>query len=196
MSAMGRLQTLARPDKLPRVRKRLNLLCATCALTFGCQDAEVRQPQLNEMQRMEQEHAEWASSQPRPSNNLVDRAEELLAKEPCVGQLDRWSRFYAFNYDFPDKALYTEIVDFRLEEVGSGVSPGRHVTEPNSWVNIDDRPIRMAGGDYDIAQDRIRIAYCGNNMGGPPRKTDVHTFDEYWDELDRRRANYRSARAP
>jgi len=62
----------------------------------------------------------------------------------------------------------------------------RHITEPDSWVNIDDRPIRMVSGDYDVKEDRIRVAFCGNNVGGPGRGG-INNMNAYFDELAKRR---------
>jgi hypothetical protein len=103
-----------------------------------------------------------------------------------VGSLDRWSRFYGYD-SLPKKTVDTGIVDFHLEEAGAfAVKAGRHVTEPDSWVNIDDRPIKMVSGDYDVKENRIRIAFCGNNVGGPG-KGGINNMNTYFDELKRRR---------
>jgi hypothetical protein len=118
--------------------------------------------------------------------------EKLLQQEPCLGRLERWSRSFAYNYDPPRETLHAGIVDFNFEEAGKfGIQPGRHITEPNSWVNVDDRPIKMASGDYDVKEDRIRIKFCGNNVGGAG-KGGIDNMDTYFDELDRRRSGHAS----
>ena len=133
---------------------------------------------------MLKEYEAWAARQPRPPTQLIEGIEALLAKEPCVGSLERWSRHYAYNR-LPEKTVDAGIVDFHLEELGTpDVKPGRHITEPNSWVNIDDRPIEMAEGDYDVKENRIRFAFCGENVGG---LVSVNDMNAYFDELKRRR---------
>jgi hypothetical protein len=87
----------------------------------------------------------------------------------------------------PEKTVDTGIVDFHLDEAGTpGVKPGRQITAPDSWVNLDDRPIKMAAGDYDLEEDRIRVGFCGNNVSGPG-PGGINNMNSYFDELKRRR---------
>jgi hypothetical protein len=175
------------------VWKHSSTFAVACALAFGCQKADVpeRHPQT-EPETLERNYAAWASKVPRPSQQMVERIEALLAKEPCVGRLDRWSRSYAYNGRMSG-GVYLNIVDFHLEEAGTfGIQPGRHITAPNSWVAIDDRPIRVVSGDYDLGENRLRIAFCGENAG--PAKSEVDRMRAYWDDLDRRRAKQRPTR--
>lgn len=138
---------------------------------------------------MEAWYTRWAKSQPRPSGEVVDGIEALLEKQPCIGDLGHWARFYGYDF-LPEDAVDTGIVDFHLEQAGSyGVRPGRHITEPDSWVNLDDRPIRMADGDYDIRERRLTVASCGNNLG--PRQPGDIRDPTYFDDLKRRRAAHR-----
>jgi hypothetical protein len=171
---------------------RITILWATCALSFGCQRAEVRQQERLTDRNLEEQHAEWAARQPRPSEQVVSRIETLLTQDPCVGPLDRWERIYAYNENIQSKTLYPGIIDFHLNEAGGfGVRPGRHITEPNSWVNVDDRPIRMVSGDYQVSTGKLSIGFCGNNVGPSPEPTAIDRFDEYYDELKARQARER-----
>ena len=181
MATLDPLRTSDHPDRLCEMRKNL-LLLATCALAC-CRRAE---PAENDQQRMERQYEAWAARQPRPPAQLVNHIEALLAKEPCVGSMNRWSRYYGYNR-LPEKTVDRGIVDFHLEEAGTPpVRAGRHITEPDSWVNIDDRPIKMVSGDYDVKDNRIRIAFCGNNVGGPGRGG-INNMNAYFDELAKRR---------
>ena len=182
MSAFDPLRTSEHPDRLFWMRTSLFLLTASALACCG----RAESPE-NEQQRLERQYKAWAARQPRPPAPLVDRIEALLAKEPCVGSMDRWSRYYGYNH-LPEKTVDTGIVDFHLEEAGTpGVRPGRHITEPDSWVNIDDRPIKMVSGDYDVEEDRIRIAFCGDNFGGPGTGG-IDNMNSYFDELKQRRS--------
>jgi hypothetical protein len=140
---------------------------------------------------MEARYARWAKGQPRPALGLVEQIESLLANEPCVGDLRTWSRFYAYDF-LPEKMVDSGIVDFHLEQVGSyGVQQGRKITEPDSWVNLDDRPIRMVNGDYDIREQRLRIEFCGNNVGA---RQPGDIYDKaYNEDLKRRRVAHGTA---
>lgn len=167
-------------------------LIAACAL-IGCGKPEPAQAPLTEHDRMEKLYNEWAAQVPRPTPEIVDRIEALLVKEPCIGDINRWSRFYA--YDMPEKTVDTGIVDFHLEEAGTlGIKPGRQITVPSAWVNLDSRPIKMVGGDYDLKEDRIRVGFCGNNVG--PTQSAVDKMRRYWGDLDRRRAAHGTKAQP
>ena len=161
------------------------VLFATCIL-LSCRNAETGHAPQTKQERIVTQYEAWAARQPRPSPQLVDRIEMLLPRESCIGRLDQWSRHYGFNR-LPEKTIDEGVVDFQLEEAGSpNVKAGRHITAPDSWVNLDDRPIKMAWGDYDVKGNRIRVAFCGNNFGGPGQKVD--NMKKYFDELKRRRS--------
>lgn len=167
------------------MRTMISIFCVVVVLTGGCRKAEPKRPQSEE-EKLSAWYAAWAAHQPRPAPQLVDRIESLLAKEPCVGSLDRWSRFYAYDY-LPERTVDAGIVDFHLEEAGKmGIKPGVHITVPDSWVNLDDRPIKMAEGDFDIAENRIRFGSCGENVGipGPGGFSNIAA---YLRDLERRR---------
>lgn len=150
---------------------RFILLVVTCALTAASQRAEAVPPQQSQPESAPQSFELLLKSQPRPPAELVNHIEALLAKEPCVGRLDRWSRYYAYDF-MPDTVVDTGIVDFQFKQAGSlGVQAGVKITYPDEWANIDDTPIRVVIGDYDVREDRVRIAFCGNNMGPDFRAT-------------------------
>jgi hypothetical protein len=114
----------------------------------------------------------WAAAQPRPPAHIVDRIENLLASQPCIGRLDRWLRTYAFDDD-------RQIIAFHLEEAApTGVRPGRQVTYPYSWDNLGEGPVGVVG-DFDLADGQLRFASCGEATSDQ--------FDSYWAGLERRR---------
>lgn len=126
------------------MRRAFAIVGATCLCVLACKRADV-QRQLTPEQRLEEKYSGWAKAQPRPPQTIVDRVEAMLEEEPCVGNLNRWSRLYSYNYRPP--TTDTGIVDFHLDEAGSyGVKPGRQITSPDSWVNIDDRRIKNGRG--------------------------------------------------
>lgn len=169
--------------------QRFALMCIFVGLVGACQWVNLPNEQSDLGVSQESWLAaatDWAARQPRPAQRIVDRIEALLAGQQCVGRLDRWSRSYAYHYDPRTGNLYDKIIDFHLEEAGSrGIRAGRHVTGPTRWMWVDDRPIKMATGDYDVTEGRLRIAYCGDNMGPPE---DFDRFERYWDDLERRRS--------
>ncbi|WP_404712412.1 hypothetical protein [Sphingomonas sp. MMS24-J13] len=165
---------------------RSAFLIAACGLVGCHRVAPVAIPQTGE-QRITAWYQAWAAQQPRPSREIVDRVERLIAGQPCIGRLGQWSRSYAFHL-LPNRTAYTQIIDFHFEEAGTPeVQVGRQVTAPAAWVNLDDRPIRMASGDYDLRDNRIRVEFCGANAG-ERRKDDINNIRTYFDELELRRS--------
>jgi hypothetical protein len=166
------------------------VIAVACAL-ISCGRSERTQAPLNEQQRLERWYKDWSARQPRPTPQLVEHVEALLAQVHCIGDLNRWSRSYAYDM-MPENTVDTGIVDFHLDEAGTpGVKPGRHITEPDSWVSQDDRPIKMAFGDYDLQEDRVRVAFCGNNVTGPGAGG-INNMKSYDEELERRRKAHRT----
>ena len=109
--------------------------------------------------------------------------------EPCIKGLDRWSRSYSINMDGRSQTLYPGIIDFHLKEAGSfGVRAGAHITEPGASVNIDDTPIKIAMGDYDVSTGTLSFAFCGNNVGPTLEASGINRLDGYFDDLKVRRA--------
>lgn len=173
------------------VWKRVTILCTACVFGFDCQKPQVRNDPHTTDRDLEHRHAAWSARQLRPAQQVVSQIEVLLAKEPCIGALNRWSRIYAYDEDMPNKTLYPGIVAFHLEAAGAfGVEPGLHVTEPNSWVRNDDTPIKMAWGDYEISTGKLTIEFCGNNVGPTTESTTIYRSD-YYDDLNLRRAKQR-----
>jgi hypothetical protein len=167
------------------MRARLALLAA-CAL-MSCEKQEPKKASPAKQGQIERWYEDWAARQPRPTPQLVDHIEALLVRSPCIGDLKRWSRSYAYDM-LPERTVDTGIVDFHFEEAGAeNVKAGRHVSAP-FMANIDDRPIKMVDGDYDIREDRIRIGWCAQNVGAT--QSDVDKARRYWAEKGRRRAEH------
>lgn len=154
----------------------------------SCHNVEPHRAPPTQEQLLQQKYDAWAARQPRPTWQLVNQVEAALSREPCIGNLDRWSRSYAFNM-LPETTVDTAIVDFHLEGAGGplGIKPGKRVTAPDAWVRVDDRPIRIVDGDYDLREHRIHVAFCGNNIG-EPAKGGINNMHTYFDELKRRRS--------
>ena len=177
------------------MRNRATYIGPLVALLCGCQKAQVSDEQTA-VTTLDAQYEAWANRQPRPSVQIVNRIEALLSKEPCIGRLANWSRSYAYNYDSPTELLYKGLVDFHFKQADTpGNPPGRKITEPNSWISIDDSPIRMAWGDYDIQTDTIRMGFCGNNVGGAPSNSAPERLNNYYDDLERRRKSLEAVRA-
>jgi hypothetical protein len=139
MSSSNPLQMFDQLDRLYGMRTRLTLLAA-CAL-ISCGKSEPKKAPPTQQELSEKWHKEWAARQPRPTLQLVDHIESLLGRVPCVGDLNHWSRSYAYDM-LPERTVDTGIVDFHLEEADADNKTGRQITAPFS-PNLDDRRIKM-----------------------------------------------------
>lgn len=168
-------------------RMRALLMLLAVAALSSCRRSDPAHAPETGVERLEKQYRAWAARQPRPTSQIIDHLEDLLAQEPCVGSMQKWVRFYGYNR-LPGNTVSTRIIDFHLDEAGPDAAKSdRHITAPDSWVGIDDRPIRMAFGDYDLKDGRIRLAFCGNNLGSSGSGGIDH-MRTYFDELERRRA--------
>jgi hypothetical protein len=100
----------------------------------------------------------------KPSEAAVSRIESLTSKYACVGALDRWHR--EFQFQQRRGTVNRGVVSVLYVEAGHrGLPAGRFVTEPRNR-RFDDTQHRVAGGEYDIASDRLTEWECGCNF--PP----------------------------
>ena len=103
---------------------------------------------------------------PAPPIALVDRLEAELEADPCVGPLGRWNRTY--EYAARDVNQRRDALAFKLVEAnGTSTKPGREILRSyvgGGEIAVDDRPVKMAWGLYDIATGRLTMEHCGNNF--------------------------------
>ena len=103
-----------------------------------------------------------------PNPAIVDRIEQKLSTQPCVGSLDRWFRRYAYGLDHQRGGVDGNTISFSLHEAGAyEFRAGREIVRPLEFATIDDRPYRYAWGTYNVARDTLVIETCGPNVGGP-----------------------------
>ena len=104
-----------------------------------------------------------------PSERLVDHIEDLLAENPCVGNVKRWSRLY--EWGLTKDGLDTNVVEIDLRQVGVfGFTPGRLIRSRDPslkpeeiMVHADDRDYRFASGSYDVETGKLELRFCGRN---------------------------------
>ena len=160
------------------------------SLTTGC--AEEAKPERREqLTQTERNIVEWEKAQPRPSQAMVERIENLVAQEPCVGTLNRWSRHYSYLYDPVREELHPRIIVLHLEEAGKfGIRAGLQISAPEIVFRNHDLEVRMARGDFDRLDGRIRFSFCGNNFNNGENipSSDFENVDAYYRELKKRRA--------
>ena len=98
----------------------------------------------------------------RPQPEIINRVEDRLAREPCVGSLDRWERLYSFGQSGGE--VDESVINFAYREAGRfGFVSGRRITSPDEWVNLDDRPYLIMNGYFVIGTNRLVIRACGPN---------------------------------
>ncbi|WPZ05137.1 hypothetical protein T8S45_06280 [Blastomonas marina] len=107
----------------------------------------------------------------RPTEQTIDRLEQRLSKVSCIGSLDSWERHYTFmsepflgwDYDWYDYGK----IDVDLREAGfEEFKGGRHIHArvPEHQRMLDDRPYKVAFGEYDVSEDRLSLTHCGANI--------------------------------
>ncbi|QNN64179.1 hypothetical protein H9L12_07270 [Sphingomonas rhizophila] len=104
-----------------------------------------------------------------PDERHVQRIEQRLAANPCIGDLRQWERLYRFA-DPGGFSAYTahpnfDVIDFHLRRAGTTtITPGRVIVprgERRDWP--DDRFVQSIDGSYKIGEDRmtlIRVPRC------------------------------------
>jgi hypothetical protein len=91
----------------------------------------------------------------------IDRFENGVQKDECVGNINRWQREY-----FPprvNKPSSGHDVQFVLREAEvHGFEPVRKI---DPAVGPDDRKYKIAVGSFNGNQNRYVLDYCGDNVG-------------------------------
>lgn len=110
-----------------------------------------------------------------PASSDVDKIEQLLAKQSCLGDLSRWERRYQFLQDVSVRSasqgrVYPNIIEFRLRRgnVTYPIDPIRvrlPVTE-GFLSEIDDRPGYWADGRFDKTSGKLAFDGCSYSEGG------------------------------
>jgi hypothetical protein len=109
-----------------------------------------------------------ADREPIPSDADVDRLENELKAEPCIGPLAGWERRYRYSSDTGGVVSQNQI-QFNLRQAGAfEIRAGREITPPHpaDEHDIDETPVKMASGIFDRSQGKLYVAFCGLNTGG------------------------------
>ena len=104
----------------------------------------------------------------KPPLATVRMLEARLAREPCVGALDRWARRY--SYRAPGGRLDKQSIVIGLDEAGHAGRPAGIYIEPvYGLFELDHSNIkyRSAWGIYDARRQVIRYWTCGIANTGP-----------------------------
>jgi hypothetical protein len=110
-----------------------------------------------------------------PADSDVDRIEQLLAKQRCVGDLSRWERRYQFLQDVnvwsaSRGKVYPKIIAFKLRQGDprNPIDPVRlRLPVTDGFIGeIDDRPGYSARGKFDTASGKLAFYGCVYSEGG------------------------------
>lgn len=100
----------------------------------------------------------------KPSMGLVEVVEAQVARNRCVGDLNRWERLYSFGLNDRREVDETKIL-FHYRQAGVyGFKVGRKVTTPAEWVNLDDRDYEFVSGSFDRPSGKLVIDFCRPNL--------------------------------
>lgn len=110
-----------------------------------------------------------------PDYSEVDRIEQRVSKNVCVGDLSRWERRYQFLQDLKRGSatrgkVYPAIISFRLRR-GNATYPIKPVRVrlpvTGGFIGeIDDRPGYWADGQFDTTSGKLTFNGCGYSEGG------------------------------
>jgi hypothetical protein len=110
-----------------------------------------------------------------PAFSDVDRIEQLVSKNACVGHLSHWERRYQFLQDLKRGSatrgkVYPAIISFRLRrgDATYPIKPVRIILPVTGGFigEIDDRPGYWAEGQFDTTSDKLTFNGCGYSEGG------------------------------
>lgn len=114
---------------------------------------------------------EWPKIKPRADQ--IQRLELKLTTENCIGDLFLWERRYAFSADMHRQSptygkANPDLIEFRLRRGRADypIKPAQSVEFPYPGIiDIDDRPGKAAGGEFNTASGELNIEYCGYSRG-------------------------------
>jgi hypothetical protein len=102
-----------------------------------------------------------------PPAQYLDKMEKELGAVQCVGDVRRWERRYEYHRSRTGTVYHldTAVIDFQLREAGKfGFRSGREFVDTIE-PEIDDRPYKIAFGNYDLLRDKLTVETCGPNVG-------------------------------
>ena len=103
-----------------------------------------------------------AADERKPSTSLINKLERVLSRTRCVGDINLWSRRYAFGLD-QDYRLSTDRIDFSLKRMGSATRPSREIVTFRLFPVLDDSQFNRADGYYVPSSGKAKVTYCGSN---------------------------------
>ncbi len=99
-----------------------------------------------------------------PSPEVIDRIEQRLSANSCIGSMERWSRRYAYGLNTQTGEAKTDTIGFLFQEANRyEFREGRVVVTPEKFITIDDRPYRIATGTFSPATGKLELNSCGQN---------------------------------
>ena len=106
-----------------------------------------------------------AADERKPSAKVVEKLERALSRNRCIGDINLWSRRYAFGLD-DNHRLSTDRINFSLKRAGSAMRPGREIVPFRLFPVLDDSQFNRADGYYVPSSGRAKVTYCGPNRMG------------------------------
>lgn len=113
-------------------------------------------------------------SSAKPTEEEIDKVEELLAVHPCVGDLSKWRRTYVYMANYSEAEFVaaeeegrpmrpvsydTRLIEFILQPAGDDVKAGRtSATDYPEWIQSDNslQPSHLFGG-YAIPLNNLNL---------------------------------------
>ena len=134
---------------------------ALLLLQISCSAHQPAKPKLESLDKF----IARLEAYPKPPDSLIDQVEKLLQQQPCIKDLSRWNRQYA--YALPSRQVDETHIWFKLRRSGKfGIVSGRQVDFPGATEGIDDTPVDMAWGSFNRRSGELLVKFCGANVPG------------------------------
>jgi len=126
----------------------------------GADDARAPRDELAKRLRAFEEDRSY----PLPTRSDIDAADQVLARQPCIGKLNKWHRRYAGRIDWQNGRVDRDVLWFSFRQAGLyGYEAGRKVGRLADIAEIDDRQFRLASGTYNLRTRQVSFDSCGTN---------------------------------
>lgn len=106
-----------------------------------------------------------------PKWREVDRLEQALATNACIGAINDWDRRYYYRKANgqmiqPLPARDVGVIGFSFNEAGVGdYRPGRRLGDVEQFIHYDHRQRRIAAGEFDLRTGEAKVWFCGLGCG-------------------------------
>lgn len=98
-----------------------------------------------------------------PSINDVRTIEGILSQDSCIGSIDSWFKEYGFQRRTSDRSIDQQEIIIWYTKAGGEIEAGRAIHQTSDDMAINDAPVDVFIGSYNIGRGVITVEHCGPN---------------------------------